>query len=184
MGNSESEVKNAVSSVVCYEKWLQTGDSKILDDIAQYNRDDCRSTYLLREWLLTLRPPDLPWMNQAEPTNEKKARSKSDRQIALEAKLESYHLALIEDPKVDLEENPIYELVFYLLVFHRRCEKLQWWAIFSRQETNDEELIDDPECIGAMTLARGKSKLAPQEDGFVYQYPDQELFGQFEMSGG
>ncbi|MFH0957734.1 MAG: TM0106 family RecB-like putative nuclease, partial [Pseudomonadota bacterium] len=65
MGQREADVKNAKSSIVSYEKWLQTSDKKILDDIAEYNHEDCRSTYMLREWLLTLRPPDLPWMNQA-----------------------------------------------------------------------------------------------------------------------
>ena len=89
----KADVKNAMSSIVSYENWLQTADEKILDDIAKYNHEDCRSTYQLREWLLTLRPQDLPWMNQAQPGNDKKARSKSERQIALEAKLESYRLA-------------------------------------------------------------------------------------------
>ena len=175
MEKREADVKNAMSSIVSYEKWLQTADEKILDDIAEYNHEDCRSTYMLREWLLTFRPQDLPWMNQARQGNDKKARSKSDRQIALEAKLESYRLALLEDPKIDSEEIHLRELVFYLLDFHRRCEKPAWWAIFSRMEMTDEDLIDDPECIGGMTLDKGRKKIDPSVGGVVYQYPEQEF---------
>ena len=80
----DGDVKNAMSSIVFYEKWLQTKDRKFLDEIAEYNHEDCRSTYLFREWLLTFRPPDLPWMNQVKLGDDKKAPPKSSRQIDLE----------------------------------------------------------------------------------------------------
>ena len=67
------------------------------------------------------------------------------------------------------------ELVFYLLDFHRRCEKPAWWAVFSRMEMTDEDLIDDPECIGGMALAKGRTKIDPNAGGAVYQYPEQEF---------
>ncbi|MDA8405431.1 MAG: TM0106 family RecB-like putative nuclease [Deltaproteobacteria bacterium] len=171
----EGDVKNAMSSIVFYEKWLQTKDKKFLDDIEAYNHEDCRSTYLLREWLLTFRPPDLPWMNQSASGPGKKTRSKSSRQIDLETKLESYRLALLEDHRIDPDERPLRELVFYLLDFHRRCEKPAWWAVFSRMEMTDEDLIDDPECIGGMALARGRTKIDLHAGGAVYQYPEQEF---------
>ncbi|MGC8603244.1 MAG: TM0106 family RecB-like putative nuclease, partial [Desulfomonilaceae bacterium] len=171
----DGDVKNAMSSIVFYEKWLQTKDKKFLDDIAAYNHEDCRSTYLLREWLLNFRPPDLPWMNQVKPGDDKKTRQKSDRQVQLEAKLESYRLALLEDHRIDPKGRSFRELVFYLLDFHRRCEKPAWWAIFSRMEMTDEDLIDDPECIGGMTLAMGRKKIDPNAGGAVYQYPEQEF---------
>ncbi|MFA6220946.1 MAG: TM0106 family RecB-like putative nuclease [Desulfomonilaceae bacterium] len=169
------DVKNAMSSIVFYNRWLQTGDKKILDEIAEYNHEDCRSTYLLREWLLTFRPSDLPWMNQTQPGDDKKTRSKSDRQIKLEATLESYRTYLLKDHTINPEDRVFRELVFYLLDFHRRCEKPAWWSIFSRMEMADEDLIDDPECIGGMTLARGRKKLDPNGGGVVYQYPEQEF---------
>jgi uncharacterized protein len=179
MEKREADVKNAMSSIVSYEKWLQAGDKKILDDIAEYNHEDCRSTYMLREWLLTFRPPHVPWMNQPEGSPEKRTRAKSDAQLELEQKLESYRHNLLDDPNIDSEEIPFRELVFYLLDFHRRCEKPAWWAVFSRMEMTDEDLIDDPECIGGMTLARGRKKLDPNSGGAIYQYPEQEFkFGE------
>ncbi|MGO9736876.1 MAG: TM0106 family RecB-like putative nuclease [Desulfomonilaceae bacterium] len=171
----DGDVKNAMSSIVFYEKWLQTKDNKFLDDIEAYNHEDCRSTYLLREWLLTFRPLDLPWMNQVKLGEDKKTRQKSDRQVKLEEKLESYRLALMEDHRIDPDQRPLRELVFYLLDFHRRCEKPAWWAVFSRMEMTDEDLIDDPECIGGMALARRRTKIDPNAGGVVYQYPEQEF---------
>lgn len=39
------------SSIVEFERWLQTRDQKILDDILEYNQDDVVSNRLLRDWL-------------------------------------------------------------------------------------------------------------------------------------
>ena len=47
--------RRATSRSSCLERWLQTRDERILEDIKAYNRDDCRSTHLLREWLLARR---------------------------------------------------------------------------------------------------------------------------------
>jgi len=51
-----TDVKLGGDSIVMYETWLKDrSQQSILDDIERYNEDDCRSTWLLREWLLTLR---------------------------------------------------------------------------------------------------------------------------------
>src|SRR5262249_35097623 len=51
MTRSESDVMDAGSSIVFYERWLEEHDQKILHEIEAYNHDDCRSTALLRDWL-------------------------------------------------------------------------------------------------------------------------------------
>ncbi len=51
----ETIVKKGNESIVMFETWRAGGDREILEDIERYNRDDCRSTYLLREWLLDRR---------------------------------------------------------------------------------------------------------------------------------
>ena len=47
----EGGITDAGFSVVEYERWMETGDPTILDAIAAYNRDDCVSTWGLRDWL-------------------------------------------------------------------------------------------------------------------------------------
>src|SRR3546814_17210857 len=56
----EGEVKTAGGSVVAYENWRETGDQQIFDEIEDYNRIDCQSTLLLRDWLVGILP-DGPW---------------------------------------------------------------------------------------------------------------------------
>ena len=55
------DVQNAGASIVFYERWRETQDAQLLQDIADYNRDDVESTQQLRDWLLTLRPAGMPW---------------------------------------------------------------------------------------------------------------------------
>ena len=47
----EGPVTEAGFSVVEYERWMAERDDSILKGIADYNRDDCVSTLMLRTWL-------------------------------------------------------------------------------------------------------------------------------------
>lgn len=47
----QGQIVMASSSVIEYERWLQSGDQTILDDILLYNKEDVESAYLLRNWL-------------------------------------------------------------------------------------------------------------------------------------
>ena len=47
----EGPVTEAGFSVVEYERWMAERDDSILKGIADYNRDDCVSTLMLRAWL-------------------------------------------------------------------------------------------------------------------------------------
>ena len=60
----QGDVKSGGSSIVVYEKWRDTQDDTILQDIAHYNEDDVRSTYALQQWLCTLRPEKLSWFGE------------------------------------------------------------------------------------------------------------------------
>ena len=172
----QEEVSNALASVVYYEKWIETGEQKLLDEIEEYNMVDCRSTYQLREWLLKLKPPEVPWKQGVNDASGKKKKPKSDKTIQIEKELESYRKALLGDPSLDGNELEFRELVFYLLDFHRREHKPSWWAAFNRQTLTDDQLIEDPECIGGMTRVGLSGKAVYGVHGGVfYEYPDQEF---------
>ncbi len=59
------EVKNAEQSIVVYEAWRRTRGPALLKEIEDYNRIDCESTASCRDWLLGLRPADIPWFAPA-----------------------------------------------------------------------------------------------------------------------
>jgi hypothetical protein len=52
--------------MVVYDQWQQTGDQALLDQIGAYNEADCRSLLACREWLLSLRPPEVSWFGTAD----------------------------------------------------------------------------------------------------------------------
>src|SRR5207245_4179725 len=56
MGKRDDAIAEAGSSIVAYERWIDSRDQAILDEIAAYNEQDCRSTWLLRKWLEELCP--------------------------------------------------------------------------------------------------------------------------------
>jgi predicted RecB family nuclease len=56
---------NGAQCICWYNQWLETGDRTYLDAIVQYNEDDCRATYQVKEWLVNF------WLTaESGPTKE------------------------------------------------------------------------------------------------------------------
>jgi uncharacterized protein len=72
------DIDQGSGAVVEYERWMQASDQTMLDRIAAYNEDDVRATRALRDWLVTQRPPEMPWraavLGRDEPDAELDAR--------------------------------------------------------------------------------------------------------------
>ena len=172
------EVTNAGASIVYYEQWKEIQDPALLQQICDYNEDDCRSTYLLCEWLLQIRPADLPWFDgKSEELPEEK---KSARIHDAEARLFDYGNKLLGGLPVEREDwsedDRIRELVHQLLDFHRRADKPAWWAMFARQEMTEAELVEDPESIGGMvSIPECSPESVKQSFVYTFCYPEQEF---------
>jgi uncharacterized protein len=164
------EVKTAGGSVVAYEKWRQTGDQSILDEIREYNRVDCISTQLLRDWLVTsVRPSGMAW----PPAGG----------LAGDASLDIERVAAEQTAADDLQRylQPLRErlgdrmadLLFDLNHFHRREKKPAWWSIFDKIGKEVEDLIDDLDCLGGL---RAISKTSAEGSHWLrtYEFPEQE----------
>lgn len=172
------DVTNAGASIVYYERWKETGDPQLLKDIEDYNFDDVRSTYELQQWLLSLRPAGLPWAKDAvagleagipevgELTPEEK------RLIPYRERLTD---PLPKDRKIWGQPEHLQELTYQLLDFHRRSAKPAWWAMFSRMEMAEDELLDDVECLAGLTP---DSASPPRQEKrsivYTYLFPEQE----------
>lgn len=149
-GKRASDVKKATDSIVVYEQWRDTRAPELLESIRQYNEEDCRSTWLLRDWLLSLRPGAQPWFDAAATESKRPARNKSDKTLEHEQCLEEFHDRLIVHPENQDLDPGLATLVNSLLDFYRRVAKPQWWAIFDRREAELEELLEDPEVIAGL----------------------------------
>ncbi|WP_375271332.1 TM0106 family RecB-like putative nuclease [Sphingomonas sp.] len=156
-------------SIVEYHRWKETRDDAILDEIVAYNRVDCENTEGMRNWLLTLRPGDVDWwVKQAEVAPEKSA-----ERDAAEAAREALRQAVRANATRLSPRGR--ELVAHLIDFHARADKPAHWAVFDRCDREEEELIDDVECIGAIQPF-GTQWLRADKRSWIarYSFPDQE----------
>ena len=163
------EVKTAGDSIVVYEKWRATGEASLLAEIAEYNEIDCRSTALLRYWLLGLRPPEAAWLEPAEEADEEKEATRA------EAELRHSECARRLLERAPAAEVPVRRLTAQLLEFHRREAKPRWWAMFDRQGRREEELVEDAECLAGLRL---HPRIAPVQEKrsivYTYTFPPQD----------
>jgi uncharacterized protein len=133
----EGEVKTAGGSVVAYERWRETGEQTILDEIEDYNRIDCISTEELRDWLVSIRPA-APWPVLAIDAGDKEVEEDADTQ-ALRAKLAASGLPRERQ-----------DMLFNLGLFHKREAKPAQWAVFDSAGKDEDELIDDLDALAGL----------------------------------
>lgn len=160
----EGEIAGGGESVLVYEQWRETQEPKLLKDIEDYNRTDCVSTLKLREWLLRLRPQNTEW---SEPDRESLGEEDAEELNAAEQRRRATTDALFRG--VTNDERDYRTLVSQLLEFHRREAKPQYWAMFHRQDMTDEELFEDPECIGCLERDP-KSRPLPDKDSLIHRF--------------
>src|SRR5581483_7888393 len=169
MPKRDGEITDAASSIVEYEKWLRTGDDKVLAAIEDYNLVDCRSTWLLRDWLEARRA------EAASTCGVEIARPRPPSELPeAEDATETARLASLLVPDPD-DADPHRWLLAQLLDWHRRESKPEWWQYFRRVlDATDDELIADSEAIGGLDFEK---ELEPDGKARVYRYtfdPEQE----------
>jgi len=168
MEKRDGDVATAGASVVMYETWRETGSDEALAQIRDYNETDCRSTQLLRDWLVTrVRPADLPW-RPLGPVPDAGALARVE---AEEAEVEALREKLA--PVREDFSDEIADLVLDLNAFHEREDKPTWWAIFDRLSRESEDLIEDLDCLAGL-VATGPAEKDKLSMARVYSYPPQE----------
>jgi len=135
-----AEVKGGDDAVVSFETWLETGDESLLRDVERYNEEDCRSTYELHEWLLSIRPPERPWR---APPDERPPSEETVERDAERAALRDRLLAgtVDGDPR---------RLLGHLVEYHQREARPQWWAWFRWPQLDEDELVADRTALGGL----------------------------------
>jgi predicted RecB family nuclease len=161
----EVDLRDANTSIVEFEAWLEGAETEdghvgdgILREIAGYNRDDVVSTLRLRNWLEdgrteleeTLeehlpRPPIGEEAKEAKPLGER-AQRVADLVGVLTADLGDV------EPSGRTPEQQATWLLAQLLGWHRREDKAFWWRYFDLCSKQDDELVDEREPLGAITL--------------------------------
>ena len=154
-----------------YTSWLNDPDSfdwtvwPELNDIRDYNIDDCESTLELVDWLREQQ--QAAGIQYAPEESEELDKALTEKQIDNQAKrkaLLARQQALVDqfESSEKLTNDPIAELLVSLLHFYDRERKPLLWAYFERLEKTAEELYDDDTVVFDVEL-----KETNYEDGKI-----------------
>ena len=128
-----------------------TGD--VRSAVQGYNRDDCHSTEALRDWLERLRAEAIAGGATIErPTPQNDASREAigeleQRQRALRDRLLASIPAAAGAP--EHAEHPNW-LLAYLIDWHRREDKSEWWEFYRLRDLADEELFEESQAIAGL----------------------------------
>ncbi len=155
------------------------------DAVRGYNRDDCRSTEALRDWLEMLRA-GVESAGNPVPRPEAKAPEPPKIVGELERLQEAARDALLSGLPAEASEaaHPAHPrwLLAHLVGWHRREDKAQYWERYRLNDLTDEELLDERQAIAGLeyrTRVRDVlHKTTGKPTGSVvdrYSYPAQDV---------
>jgi predicted RecB family nuclease len=168
----EVELKDARLNLQAMELALEQGSvadlkPEVLAAVEGYNRDDCVSTFHLRNWLEARRADAIAGgANIPRPEQKSGDASEplSDRQA---------QIATLRGQLLGGEGRDRY-LLAYLLDWHRREEKAEWWDYFRLLQLTDEDLIEERRAVSGLEyvcdVGHVKTKTIQR-----YRFPLQEI---------
>ncbi|HUF46351.1 MAG TPA: TM0106 family RecB-like putative nuclease [Vicinamibacterales bacterium] len=142
-----------------------------------YNRDDCVSARRLRDWLEARReelvasgtPIDRPPVEPGEAPGKVDERTQAVE--ALRARLLALEPAAADArPAAPSPER----LLGFLLDWHRREDKAQWWEYFRLRELPEDELFDEPGAVAGLEYV-GDVEAVKRSVVQRYRFPPQEI---------
>lgn len=167
------EVATAAESVVVYNLWQEAGDDDLLRQIAEYNEEDCVSTWKLRDWLVSLRPAHASWFRGHGSGGEAEAATPATaarKDWEIEYERYQHDLGVFDEhPPEDGKR------VADLLEFHNREGKPVWWAAFDRRNKTTDELIDDVECLGGLERSGDPPLQYKRSVIYAFRFPPQDF---------
>ena len=159
LAERQGPVTEAGFSVVEYERWMRERDDAILQSIADYNRDDCISTLMLRGWLEDRRVEAVaayPAANWSRP--DVLTGLPSEVQVArsaeVQGRMDTLTVGVPADRVKRMPEEHGRWLLAQLLDWHRRDDKPAWWLWYDLRGRSTEDLIAASEGIGELTFER------------------------------
>ena len=166
-GGRKAALKNAQDSVVLYSQWLSGGSDDLINQIRNYNIEDCQSTQKCRDWLISLIPAGVPHFS-SDPFNP-------DKNLGDDSDTNGLRLSLT-GVLAQGEEN-FCELLVQIAGYHEREWNFDWQEWYRRKDNlSTEEYVEASDCLGDLRLDHieppvGKSK----RNHYVYKFrPGQE----------
>jgi uncharacterized protein len=147
-----------------------------------YNRDDCVSTWRLRDWLEDIRF-DLIQRGAAIDRPEPRAGDPPPDLSAWKQKIDRLVIRLTDGTPADRGERSAEQqsrwILAYMLDWHRREQKAVWWEHFRLRDLSAHDLLEERAGLSGLAFVKhaGGTARAPIHR---YSFPAQET----EMRGG
>ena len=176
----EIALRAANESIVEFERYLEDGreDPALLEQIRLYNRDDCRSTSALRDWLEQRRGEAETKFSLALPRPAEvggvasEAVAQASEEVAI---LTADLTADIARSGPETDDQSSRQLLANLLDWHRREAKSGWWRFYDLMARPDEELLEEREPIAGLEFVEEVERTGKQKARrFRYRFPPQE----------
>ncbi len=184
-GRRATEVGSGGDSIVVYEQWLEAQDgdswetSKLLNDLREYNKDDCNSTQELVDWLrVQQKENNISYLGQTEviePDIKEEIHNRNELRDRLLKKAESMD---VQGMTHDAAQCFMFA---WSLDFHKREAKPTLWRKFDRFGLTEDELLEDIDCLAfCEPTFKTPYKPTPKSRNLAYEYsfdPNQEFKG-------
>jgi uncharacterized protein len=162
---------DANKALVKVQACLELGNLEDIKDedrtiVQGYNRDDCLSTWQLRDWLEALRAELVNACAVIERPLPKSGDASQDL-TDWQQKIAVLIHRLTDGVPVDIAERNTEQhakwLLAYILDWHRREEKAAWWEYFRLCDLSAEDLLDERAALSGLTFvcAVGGTAKAP-----------------------
>ena len=182
-------LKDARQHLTTFELALESDAPQTIPDatreaVAGYNADDCRSTESLRDWLEQLRAEAIAGGAAIErPTPKDDAPAEDVGE--LEARQQAMRARLLDGlgPEAAMPGADGHErwLLAYLVDWHRREEKVEWWEHFRLAALAPDDLFDEAAGVAGLAFVERvetvRNRKTQRPTGSVidrYSYPLQE----------
>ena len=177
------QLREANVSLSSFEAALALGGGRqeeigdLLQVIEGYNRDDCVSTFMLRNWLEDRRTELETRVGRALPRPAAKsgeAEEEVAEQVSAVRTLMARLVANLPEDKTEWNrEQRALWLLAQLLEYHRREKKSAWWEYYRFCDLSDDELQEDNSALGGLSyvgpVGRVKRSIIHR-----YGFPQQE----------
>jgi predicted RecB family nuclease len=161
-------------------------EPEVLQAVAGYNEDDCRSTAVLRDWLESLRA-ELEKSGQVITRPLQAEVTPSDELSERDQKIQALIEKLTHDMPADLEQCDEDQwgrwVLAHMLNWHRREDKAAWWEFFRLSDLSGEELLDERAALSGLEFIETvtKTKQGIPTDRYRFSPQDMDLRGGEEV---
>ena len=177
----EASLPDANRALAQVQALLELGDASDIGDderrvVKAYNRDDCKSTWRLRDWLENVRAIAIsegeiierPSLSEGEPSQ-----ALTERQLKIAALVERLTLGVPDDPAERTSEQQARWILAHCLDWHRREDRVASWEYFRLRDLAAEDLLDERAGLGGLKFVE-KVGGTPKCPVHRYHFPRQE----------